>query len=31
VELFAGALLIPYFLWVSFAVLLNGSIWMLNR
>jgi benzodiazapine receptor len=31
VELLAGALLIPYFLWVSFAVLLNGSIWMLNR
>ncbi len=31
VELLAGALLIPYLLWVSFAVLLNGSIWTLNR
>jgi benzodiazapine receptor len=31
VELLAGALLVPYFLWVSFAALLNGSIWMLNR
>jgi tryptophan-rich sensory protein len=31
VELLAGALLVPYLLWVSFAVLLNGSIWMLNR
>lgn len=27
----AGALLIPYILWVSFASLLNYSIWMLNR
>jgi benzodiazapine receptor len=26
----AGALLIPYILWVSFASLLNYSIWMLN-
>jgi translocator protein len=26
----AGLLLIPYFLWVSFAVLLNFSIWRLN-
>ncbi len=27
----AGALLIPYILWVSFASLLNYSVWMLNR
>ena len=26
----AGALLIPYLAWVSFAVLLNGAIWWLN-
>jgi tryptophan-rich sensory protein len=26
----AGALLIPYILWVSFAALLNVSVWMLN-
>jgi len=26
----AGRLLIPYILWVSFAVLLNFSIWQLN-
>lgn len=26
----AGALLIPYILWVSFAGILNISIWMLN-
>jgi len=26
----AGALLIPYILWVSFATALNVSIWMLN-
>jgi benzodiazapine receptor len=26
----AGALLIPYILWVSFAGLLNYSVWMLN-
>jgi benzodiazapine receptor len=26
----AGALLIPYILWVSFATLLNYSVWMLN-
>lgn len=25
-----GLLLVPYLLWVSFAVLLNYSIWMLN-
>lgn len=27
----AGWLLIPYLAWVSFAAVLNGSIWMLNR
>ncbi len=27
----AGYLFIPYLLWVSFAMLLNGSIWWLNR
>lgn len=27
----AGILLIPYFLWVTFALLLNGTIWSLNR
>ena len=27
----AGWLLVPYFLWVSFATLLNLSIWWLNR
>lgn len=26
----AGALLVPYWLWVGFAALLNGSIWYLN-
>ena len=28
---FAAALLVPYLLWVSFATLLNASIWKLNR
>jgi tryptophan-rich sensory protein len=28
---FAGILLIPYFLWVSFAALLNFFLWILNR
>jgi benzodiazapine receptor len=27
----AGILLVPYILWVSFAALLNASLWMLNR
>ncbi len=27
----AGMLLLPYLAWVSFAAVLNGSIWMLNR
>lgn len=27
----AGFLFIPYLLWVSFAMVLNGSIWWLNR
>ena len=26
----AGALLIPYLLWVSFAAMLNYSVWQLN-
>lgn len=27
----AGRLLIPYMIWVSFATILNASIWWLNR
>lgn len=27
----AGYLLIPYLLWVSFAVVLNGALWVLNK
>ena len=27
----AGILLLPYGAWVSFAALLNGSLWILNR
>ncbi|HVO76700.1 MAG TPA: TspO/MBR family protein, partial [Candidatus Bathyarchaeia archaeon] len=27
----AAALLIPYILWVSFATVLNASLWALNR
>jgi translocator protein len=27
----AGLLLVPYWLWVSFATVLNASIWWLNR
>jgi len=30
VSKFAGVLLIPYLLWVSFAILLNFSLWILN-
>jgi benzodiazapine receptor len=30
VSRFAGALLLPYLLWVSFATLLNFSLWILN-
>ena len=26
----AGLLLVPYLLWVSYAVVLNGGIWLLN-
>jgi benzodiazapine receptor len=31
VSKFAGALLLPYLFWVSFATLLNFSLWILNR
>lgn len=31
VSKFAGALLVPYLLWVGFATLLNFSLWILNR
>jgi len=31
VEPLAGALLLPYWAWVSFASVLNGSLWWLNR
>jgi len=27
----AALLLVPYILWVSFAAVLNGSIWFLNK
>lgn len=27
----AGVLMVPYLAWVSFAAVLNGSIWLLNR
>lgn len=27
----AALLLVPYILWVSFAIVLNGSLWYLNR
>ena len=31
IDKIAGYLLIPYLAWVSFAAILNGSIWWLNR
>jgi benzodiazapine receptor len=31
VSTWAGWLLVPYLLWVSFATILNASIWQLNR
>ena len=31
INAFAGLILIPYILWVSFATVLNFSFWMLNR
>jgi translocator protein len=31
IDALASKLLIPYFLWVSFAMILNGGIWWLNR
>ena len=31
IDRIAGYLFIPYLLWVSFAAVLNGSIWWLNR
>ncbi len=31
IDIWASRLLIPYLLWVSFATLLNASIWWLNR
>ncbi len=31
VSIFAAVLLVPYILWVSFAAVLNFSIWLLNR
>jgi tryptophan-rich sensory protein len=30
VKRLAGALLVPYLLWVAFATVLNGAIWRLN-
>ena len=30
VKRLAGALLVPYLLWVAFATVLNGTIWLLN-
>jgi len=27
----AGMLLLPYLAWVSFATILNGAVWWLNR
>lgn len=31
IDRLAGNLLIPYLIWVGFAMILNGSIWWLNR
>lgn len=31
IDKFSGYLFIPYLAWVSFAFILNGSIWWLNR
>lgn len=31
IDKLAGYLLLPYLAWVSFATILNGSIWWLNR
>ena len=31
IDSLASKLLIPYFLWVSFAMILNAGIWWLNR
>lgn len=31
VSKFAGTLLLPYLVWVSFATILNFSLWVLNR
>jgi len=31
IDKIAGYLFVPYLLWVSFATLLNGGIWWLNR
>jgi len=31
VSKFSGVLLLPYLVWVSFATLLNFSLWILNR
>ena len=31
IDKIAGWLFIPYLLWVSFATVLNGSLWWLNR
>ncbi len=31
IDKIAGYLMVPYFIWVSFASVLNASIWWLNR
>ena len=31
ISLVAGALLVPYWIWVTFATALNAAIWTLNR